>query len=208
MDPALFREHVDQLAREERVPTGAFRDHPRQLGVRRSVQQPADERNAVRGGQRSQIEGRHRGPPRDPRRSALQQVGPGRAQEEHWSGDPIQEAIHEVEQGVVGPVNVLDPGDQRVSRRQGREVLRPRVGDHALGGFTSHASEWIRVDRDADRRQERGERGSVSVRLAEAPPDPLTSLGLDDVGWIAVKDRGVVLHHFPKGPQVQPASVG
>ena len=119
-DEAAIGEHVHVLLRIERVPLGAVEQ--RMLELRREqrlLEQRGDQLRRVLQGKRRERERRRIQLAAAPRRPPLEQFGPRRAEhEQRHAAGPIDEMVDEVEQALVGPVDVLEHQDERTLLRQ------------------------------------------------------------------------------------------
>ena len=134
--PGVLRGDPGELLGVERIPAGPLEQ--RRLHVRRQHrlgEQRVDEACGLVLRQRRQRHRRRVQLASAPARPPRQQLGPRRADEEHrHAGRPLDEVVDEVEQALVGPVQVLEDEHERpaVAERleeapPGRERLGARV---------------------------------------------------------------------------------
>ena len=79
----------------------------------------------VVGAERLEREARRAAAAAAPARPAGRELGTGRAQEQHRRRDAVGQLLEQVEQGAVGPVDVLDDHDQRAVAGEGGEEAAP-----------------------------------------------------------------------------------
>ena len=128
-DHALVDQVTDDLFEEEGVALGALED-PLTHGsrqIRHREQQP-DEPVRFDGGERVEADRGDVALAAAPTGTPLGQLRARRTQEECRPDHAVGELLQEIEQRLVGPVDVVDHRDQRRPAREGREEGTPRPG--------------------------------------------------------------------------------
>ena len=136
-----------------------------------------------------------------PPRPALEQLGPRRADDEQRdAARPVDQVVDEVEQAVVGPVQVLE--DEHRGRCVGE-----RLEELPPGG------ERARRAPPPARRRRRGRRAGARCReqpLGVAPSsaaDRLASFSLGLLRRVRLEDPGLRLHHLGERPEADALAV-
>ena len=100
-------------------------------------------------------------PAAGPRRAATEELRPRRAQKEDRAVHVAKQALEQIQQRLLGPVQVLDQHDAGLARRRARRAARPRRRGEPRGP---------RADADHRRRRVRASApGSGDRRAAPAP---------------------------------------
>ena len=111
----LVRHRGDQLLQEEGVPFGD-RHHALDGGGRRLREEGGRHRLRVGIAERLERKGRLADQPAAPGASGLEELGPREREDHHPRVPDVRhEVIDQVEQGVVGPVHVLEHEQQRLA---------------------------------------------------------------------------------------------
>ena len=127
-EEAAILEHPHVLLRVERVAAGP-RQHARlDLGrQQRLLEQRAEQARGLLLGERRDRDGRRVPLAAAPARPPLEQLGArGADDEQRHAGRPVGEVVDEVEQAVVGPVQILEDEHQRPLLGQRLEQAAPR----------------------------------------------------------------------------------
>ena len=149
------------------------------------------------------------GPARAPAGPALQQLRPGGGQDQDGrrAGVPVAEALDEVEQGVVGPVQVLQGQDQRPGRGQAVQEAPPG-GELLLavgGGGRPGAPRAAAADADQAAQVTGdpggGDRLGHRARGRDQPPP-------GELGAVALQDAGLGLDRLGQRPEGRPVAIG
>ena len=128
-DDASFVDQVaNDLLEEERVALGPL-EHglANRAGELLDGEQELDEPGGIVVRERLEEDRREVALAAAPGRVPLRELGPRRAQEEQRPGGSVRKLLEQVEQGVVGPVDVLDHRDRRALRSETREESPPRL---------------------------------------------------------------------------------
>ena len=168
-----LRADGEQLLEEQRVALGGGHDALGRRGVE-PVGERVHERPRVRAVERLELEQRAVGVRRGPAGPRLEQLGPGEAeQQDRRAARERQRVLDEVEQRRVGPVRVLDHGEQRALARRGLEHAADRPGGLAgLRGLVGAArARRARAGRSRRRgRRPRAAPGSTPRRARRSTP--------------------------------------
>jgi hypothetical protein len=148
------------------------------------------------------------GPAGAPAGPAFQQLRPGGGQHQDGrrAGVPVGQALHEVEQGVVGPVQVLQGQDQRPGRGQAVQEAPPG-GELllAVGGGGRAGARWA-ATADADQAAEvagdpgGGDRLGHRRRGRDQAP-------AGELGAVALQDARLGLDRLGKRPEGRAVAV-
>jgi hypothetical protein len=187
--------HRHELLDEQGIALGGLDDPRDRFG--RNVAQVGDQGLTVRLGQGLQRERDGAGSRRGPRRALVEQVRSRRAQ--HQERDTLRERRHildEVQEGGLGPVDVVEDDHERVVRRDRleqppgppRDLLRSRRGVHFPDRRAEPLGREVAVVRAGQDRShvadlsghllERPVRDPLAVR--QAPADEDSGLGASD----------------------------
>ena len=133
----------------------------------------------------------------------LEQLWSRSTDDEQWnSAQPLDELVDEVEQAVVGPVEILEYEYERAPFGEGFE--EPAPGRERL---TAAVAPGAGLGLEADQRTEVGLDPRRVRRLTENVPDR----GLELLGGlglvIALEDPGLRLHHLAQRPEGDPVAV-
>ena len=169
---AALGEHAHVLLGVQRIAAGALQQRRLRLGFeQRPVAQRRDQLRGLFVGQRRQRDVRRVHLASAPRRSALEQLEPRGAQDQQRHvARPVGEVLDEVEQPVVGPVDVLEDEDERrapprAPRRSGATPRTPPPASRAALALTRRAA--------ADARAPTSASSSISCSTAaRASPPP------------------------------------
>ena len=139
-----------------------------------------------------------------PARTALEELRPGCAHDQDRdAGRPVDEMVDEVEQAVVGPVQVLEDEHERVLL--GQRLEEPAPGPEGLAAVVARV---LRRPAEPDQRPE----------VLEDPPG--LHLVVDDrghggaellgggVGSVRLEDARLCLHHLAERPEADALPVG
>ena len=193
---APLREHPDRLFDEERIALRLLEqgapDVVGQHGVRGKG---VDEHLGLALGQRPEIDRDRPSPPTSPARARLEQLGTRKTHDQHRRVvDPVREVLDEVEQRILGPVDVLEAEHERL--RLG-EAHRPLLGGPRDLLPASPARDG--VEHTGRETEEIGDR-VARARLAEL----LECL----LGGVVGRDPGCRLHHLRQRPVRQTFAEG
>ena len=124
---AAVDEHPHSLDRVERDALGPLEDLGAELGRQAgngALEQPLE----LRRGERLEVERGEAALRRAPRRPPLDELGPGgREDEDRPVARPVEQVLDEVEQGVIGPVKILEEQDRRRRVGEALEEDAPRA---------------------------------------------------------------------------------
>ena len=125
---AAVREHPRVLLCEERIALGPLQERGLLIGREdRRSEQSGKQSRGVLVRQRCERDGRGVALAATPAGSALEQLGARRADDEERNArHPVDESVDEVEQGIVGPVEVLEDEHDGLPLRQRLEEAPPR----------------------------------------------------------------------------------
>ena len=149
------------------------------------------------------------GPAGAPAGPALQQLRPGGGQHQDGrrAGVPVGQALHEVEQGVVGPVQVLQGQDQRPGRGQAVQEAPPG-GELLLavgGGGRAGAARAATADADQAAEVAGDPGGGDRLGHGRGGRDQAPA---GELGAVALQDAGLGLDRLGKGPEGRAVAVG
>ena len=113
---ALLLEERQHLLEEERVPLRGRRDARADLGRERTGEERVDQLLRFALGQRLQQDRAEARPAARPERPALEQLRPGEAEKQDRSASEVGDVLHELEEGRLCPVHVLEHQDERPVR--------------------------------------------------------------------------------------------
>ena len=189
--------HAHELLGVERISGRPFDDRVAEPVVRRI---PAEQRlDEVRGVLRSERPERHRERvplASTPVRSPLEQLGPGaRDDEERHVLDEIDEAVDEVEQPVVGPLEVVDHQHERSPLRQ-RFEKDPPTGEELA---TAVAETDVLRDETDERLEARCD--PEPLRLRDEVGDFGRELRCRDGGVVVLVDAHLRLDDLTERPE-------
>ncbi len=103
-----------------------------------------------------------------PARSALEELGPrSRDDEQRHVGQPVDELVEEVEEALVGPVDVLDDDDERALLGETLEEAAPG-GERLVAAIAAE----LRFAREAEEREEMGLDAAPRLPCRRACPRP------------------------------------
>ena len=185
-------QHAHVLLCVERITAGAVEE----LGLRAGLEQRpvAQRRNQLRrlvGRQRRQRDVRGVELPSGPRRASLEQLQPRGAEDQHRDiSHPVREMLDEVEQALVGPLQILEDEDERVIFGERFEEAPPRCERLVLrsGGVAGLPDERTQVCQHP-----------VRV-LVDQLLDGARELRRDLVVAVRLEDAGLRLHHLRRAP--------
>ena len=171
----LVDQVADDLLEEERVALGALEDAAAHaVGERLDVEQERDEPGALLAAQRLERDRAEAPAPAAPVGARAKQVGARGAQEEDRPVEALGELVEDVEHGRVGPVEVLDDGDDGGAPGGGGEQRSPRRDELAVEVARIERAERIlrRPQPQGRRERGRGPRGlggeiGIDARLHE-----------------------------------------
>jgi hypothetical protein len=202
---APLGDHPRVLLRIQRVSTCAREQWSLQLRRHhRLVEEAAEEPRNVRFREWRDRDGRRIRLAASPVRPPLEQLRPRRRNdEERRLGRPVDEVVDEVEQVVVGPVQVLEDEHERTALGERLEEAPPRR--KGLGAAIHAAFALLG---EADERPQlilyppcgRGVRDQIGDRFAE--------LGLGDLGRVRLEDGSLGLDHLRECPERDALAVG
>ncbi len=177
-------EHADDLLDVERVPFAPLRDERPDLGREALGEEVVDHRLALLRGERVEEDRRVVPVAAAPLGSVFQELRPGQGQDEDRPLAPVGQVVHEVEQPLVGPVDVLQHEHQRVSGSHPLEEPPPSVeqllaGEVPLGGSADQGSDVLR-----------------HLEVAEQLPHRVVGLGAGDLRRVVLEDLALGLHRF------------
>jgi hypothetical protein len=141
-----------------------------------------------------------------PVRVAVEQLGPGRGhdQQGHAAG-LLGQVADKGQQGVVGPVQVLEHQDQRPPGRH-------RLKEAAPGGeglrLLRRARPGLHVAGQAEQRRQAGLEPLALGRLLDHGRDRVGQLGRDRCRVVELEDAGLGLEDLPEGPEADALPVG
>jgi len=117
---AAFEVELCELLRVERIALSSFQQRLLDLGRKQpAVEDVRDQRGRLLPGKRGEPKRRGVHLPATPARTALEQLRPRAANDEQRdSAQPVDELVDEVEQALVGPVEVLENEHERPLLRQ------------------------------------------------------------------------------------------
>jgi hypothetical protein len=125
-DQAAVEQHPYRLDGVERHALGALEDLLHD-GRGQPRNEPAEELDHCPLGERLQVDGRESAPARAPGGPPLRQLRPReRHYEDRVAARPLEQVLDEVEQALVGPLQVLEDHHDRVGVRQPLEEQTPR----------------------------------------------------------------------------------
>ena len=134
--------------------------------------------------------------------AALEELGTRRTEEqERHLPTPVEEVLQEVQQGVVGPVQVLDDEHARPPRRHLLEKPPPR-GERLL------AARGDAVALRADERRKPGLQPCRLVHVRERLGHGLRELAARRGGVVRLEDSGFGLHDLAQCPERDALAVG
>ena len=140
--------------------------------------------------------------PSAPTGTALEELGPGGAHHEQRDADDlVDQLIDEVEQPVVGPVEIVEDEDRDVSL--GERLEEPPPGGHALAGDLVALAAGEADERPQVTIDPRPLGGIVEERRG-LPPELLLRLDRR----VGLQDAGLRLHHLAERPVRDAAAVG
>src|SRR5829696_28931 len=198
----LVGEQAHELLGVQRVAAGPFQEQ--RLGLRRQhrpAEQRAEQRRGllvVEGGQR---QGDRLGAAGPPAGAPVEQLGPGRHHDQQVRR-AVQQLLDEVEQGRVGPVQVLDHQDQ--GALPGDQVEEPPPGHEGL----LPAGRPLGDGREADQRGQSRLQPLAVGGVAGHRADGRVQLGRDLRGVVGLHDAGLGLDDLPQGPEADRLPVG
>ena len=204
---AAVAQHAHVLLGEQRVAADPAEQGRVDLGGQAVVgQQGGQQAGGVGVAQGVEADGGPAGAPAGP---ALQQLRPGGGQDQDGrrAGVPVAEALDEVEQGVVGPVQVLQGQDQRPGRGQAVQEAPPG-GELLLavgGGGRPGAPRAAAADADQAAQVTGdpggGDRLGHRARGRDQPPS-------GELGAVALQDAGLGLDRLGQRPEGRPVAIG
>ena len=127
-EPSRLRQHPDRLLDEERVALGLLEQRAargrRQLVV---VEQRLDQRLRVARAERLELDRRRAHAAAAPPRSDVEQLGPREADDQQRRvPDPGTDVLDELEERLLGPVDVLEDEHERLRARRASRPMRGR----------------------------------------------------------------------------------
>ncbi len=194
---AAVDQHPDELLRVERVAARAGeQDGLRLCRQHRLLEERRDEPCRVVLGQGLQLDGGGVDLSSAPRRPALQQLGTrGGHDEDRQVAHPLDQVVDEIEQAVVGPLDVLEHKDERAALGQRLEEATP--GGKRLAALVV-AQLLVRAETD-----ERLQPPDDPVRvhgIVERSANTQTELFRGHLRRVGFQDPGVRLDHLAQGP--------
>ena len=128
---SLLDEHPHGLLDEERVALGLVEeDAPQPVRQGGALHERVDERRRLGVRQRRQLDRDRPSPSTAPARARVQELRAGEADDEHRRVvDPVREMLDQVEQGLLGPVDVLEAEHERLRLGEARRPLVRGPGD-------------------------------------------------------------------------------
>ena len=200
---SAFGEHADVLLGEERVAARPLEQRlPVVRELQRLVEQARDQLRRLLLVQRLQGDGGRVRLPAAPGTASLQQLGPRRPDDDQRRGaKQVDEVVQELEQAVVGPVQVLED-----------EHCRPALGDGveepAPGGRRGLRRALPAVAREPDERAQLALDPARLRFLRDEPRDRLLELSFRLVGRVGLEDPGLRLHDLAERPERDALAVG
>ena len=164
LQAAVVEEHAHRLDRVERDPLGALHDRPGRA-LRQARDQAAEQLEHLGIGQRLEAERREAALAGSPGRAALEKLGPGEGDDvDRLAAGPGQEILDEVEEPLIGPLEVLE--DEHHGRLLGDalEVGPPRREQLAALRLRA-ALEAQELEEGASRARRSSSSGTNSSRL-------------------------------------------
>ena len=123
----LLDVELDELLRVQRVSAGALEQRLLRLGGQEgALEEAPDELGGLLVGERRERQRRRVQLAAAPVRASFEELRPGgRNDQERDVGQPVHEFVEEVEEALVGPVDVLDHDDERALFRETLEEAPP-----------------------------------------------------------------------------------
>ncbi len=184
-----LQKRTEQLLDEEWVSLGPFYEETSELGGQLRAEQLLEEMNGLRLWKRLEPDRSRVAAAATPRRPAVQELGTRRRQQHERALYLTDDAIEQVEEIVLGPVQILDEHDDRPLGSEGLE-------EADYGGLELLAC----IERMKSARDVEPERESEYRVPAEARQDVFRS--------IAVEDPEVLLEHLAQRPVGNSVAVG
>ena len=133
-----------------------------------------------------------------PARSPLEELRPGRRDdEERHVGHPVDELVDEVEQALVGPVEVLDDEDERPLVRHRLEEAPPR-----RECFAAPVAAELALGREPDEGEQMAlDPAAHRPRRRRAPRRRCVIFARRALGWILLVDSGLRLDDLAERPE-------
>ena len=204
-EEAAVLEHPHVLLGVERVPAGPGQHARLDLGrQQRLLEQRAEQARGLLLGERRDRDGRRVALAAAPAGPPLEELRPsGADDEQRHAGRPVGQVVDEVEQAVVGPVQILE-----------HEHERPLLGQRLEQAPPGRERLVAAVARVLARRAETNERAQetadpAALRLVgEDVVEHGRELRLGGVERVALEDPGVRLHDLAERPVAQALAVG
>ena len=204
-EEAAILEHPHVLLRVERVAAGA-REHARlDLGrQQRLLEQRPEQTRGLLLGERRDRDGRRVPLAAAPAGPALEQLGARRADDEQrHAGRPVGEIVDEVEQAVVGPVQILEDEHQRPLLGQRLEQAAPR-----RERLVAAVARVLAGRAEADERAQEAADPAALRLVGEDVLEHRGQLRLGGVERVALEDPGLRLHDLAERPVAEALAVG
>ena len=202
---ALLRVELDELLRVERIAAGPLEQGLLRVGREQgSREQAPDQLCRLLVGERGERECRRVELAAAPARSAFEELRPRRRDDEQRNvRHPVDELVEEVEEALVGPVDVLDDDDER-------PLLGEPFEEAAPGGerLVSAIAAELRFAGEPDEREQMRLDARLVARARERVLDGLVDLRRDLLGRVLLEDAGLRLDDLAERPQRDPVAVG
>jgi hypothetical protein len=196
-------EHPRELLGVQRVPARPLEEQRLRLGRQNAaLEQDLEQAARILARQRRERDRRGVALAAAPRGLALEQLGPSGAEEEERNRRaPVEQVLEELEERVVGPVQVLD--DEH-ARSPGRELLEePAPRGERLLTTCRHA-----VGLGGDERGEPRLEPRRLVLVGEHRRDRVGELSPRDRRVVRLEDAGLRLHDLAQSPERDALAVG
>ena len=167
-------------------------------------EQAADQLGSLLVGERRERERRGVQLAAAPARPALEELGPRRRDDEQrYVGHPVDELVEEVEEALVGPVDVLDDDDERALLGETLEEAAPG-GERLVPAIASQ----LRFAGEAEEREEMCLDPRLVAGSGERVLHGLVDLRRDLLGRVLLEDASLRLDDLAERPQRDPVAVG
>ena len=202
---ALLDVQLDELLRVERVAAGSLEQRLLRLGRQhRASEEVRDELRRLLVGERRERERRRVELAAAPARPPLEKLGPrGRDDQQRNVGDPVDELVEEVEEALVGPVDVLGDEDERTLLRKPFEEASPR-GERFVAAIAAELGLVGESEECEEVRLYAHFVAGTRERVRDGLMDLLRDLG----GCVLFDDTRLRLHDLAERPQRDSVPVG
>ena len=196
---------LDELLGVERISACALEQGLLRLGGEHGpAEQSADQLGRLLVGERREAERRRVELAAAPAGPPLEQLGPRRRDDEQRNvRHPVDELVEEVEQALVGPVDVLDDDDERPLFRETLEEAPPG-GERLVAAIASQ----LCFAREAEERAEVRLDTRLVTRAGERVLDGLAELRSDLLRRVLLEDARLRLDDLAERPQRDSVAVG